>query len=231
MEETTNKKNHYLIPLAIVIAGVVIAGAVFLSQKSAGPKTPGPDSSLPDGDKPAGEINIAFDGFASIGNPDAKVLMVEYADFACPFCARFWQETLPEIKKDYIDTGKVRLIYKDFIVVGGDRAAEAAHCAQEQGKFWEYHDLLFSSQSEDRAKWADAAVHRGYAKELGLDEGALIECFESRRYQEKISNSSQEAIQNGGQGPPYFLINKVPVFGAQDYSEFQKIIDSLLAEQ
>ncbi len=229
MEE--KKLNPYLIPGAIVIAGAVIAGAVFLAQKPAAPQPSGSDSSLSQGGETPGEVNISFEGFESMGNPEAPVVMVEYSDFACPFCTRFWQETLPAIKRDYIDTGKVRFVYKDFIVVGGDRGAEAAHCAQEQGKFWEYHDLLFSRNAQDKSQWSNAEIHKGYAEDLGLDENALIECFESRRYQEKVVQSTQEAIQNGGQGTPYFLINKTSVFGAQDYSEFQKVIDSLLAEQ
>jgi protein-disulfide isomerase len=235
MEDNKSTKNPYLIPGAIVVAGIIIAGAVFLSQSQIFTKSfqlPAPEPSLTAQEESLpGEINIDFEGWPVMGNPEAKVTMVEYSDFACPFCARFWQETLPAIKKDYVDTGRVRFVYKDFIVVGGDRAAEAAHCAQEQGKFWEYHDLLFSRQTSDRASWGDSQVHRGYAKELGLDATALIECFDSRRYREKVVNSTQEAIQNGGQGTPYFLINEVPIFGAEAYSKFQQVIDSLLAEQ
>ncbi|TSC75534.1 MAG: DSBA oxidoreductase [Parcubacteria group bacterium Gr01-1014_30] len=231
--EHTTGHNPYLIPGAIVIAGVLIAGAVFLAQRnpSLGPSaTPG-TGELSGSELPAGNFQVDLEGWASKGDPSSPITIVEYADFACPFCGRFWQETLPQIERDYVDTGKVRIVYKDFIVVGGDRAAEAAHCAKEQGKYWEYHDLLFSRQAQDKTNWANSEVHRGYARELGLNESALIECFESRRYQEKVSKSTQEAVQNGGQGTPYFLINNTPVFGAQPYSSFQQVIESILAEE
>ena len=230
MEETTQKQNPYLMPGAIVAAGLIIAGAVILSQKAA-IQPPGADSGLPEEEQLAPrDINIELEGWATLGSPEAPVLMVEYSDFACPFCTRFWQETLPLIKRDYIDTGKVRMVYKDFIVVGGDRGAEAAHCAQEQGKFWEYHDLLFSRNAQDRSQWSDSSVHRGYGEELALDSDALVECFESRRYQEKVALSTQEATRNGGTGTPYFLINKKPISGAQQYSVFQEIFEEQLKE-
>lgn len=236
MEEKTQKQNPYLIPGAIVLAGIIIAGAVFFNQnkgifdETSNRSEAGAGTSV--NEEPAlSDIKVDFEGWPSIGKEDAPIVMVEYSDFACLFCKRFFDETEPLIKRDYIDTGKVRFVYKDFIVVGGDRAAEAAHCAQEQGKFWEYQALLFSRQAQDKANWADGKVHAGYAKELGLDEAALVQCFESRRYQEKVISSTQEAAQNGGQGTPYFLINGVPLFGAQPYSSFQQVIDSLLAKQ
>lgn len=230
-QQTTQKQNPYLIPGAIVIAGIIVAGTVFLTQKQSSPQpvTPG-SSQISEEELVLGDVNIELDGWASMGSDSAPVVMVEYADFACPFCTRFWQETLPLIKRDYIDTGKIRLFYKDFIVVGGDRAAEAAHCAQEQGKYWEYHDLLFSRHAQDRAQWSNSSVHRDYAEQLGLDANALVECFESGRYQEKVVRSTQEAAQNGGQGTPYFLINNFPLFGAQPYSSFQQVIEALLEE-
>lgn len=236
MEQTTNSKN-YLLPISIIVAALLIASAFFVSKNSSFSQfksaqfSTAKDQVKKSGQAAPQEFNIDIEGWPAIGDPKAKVVMVEYSDFACPFCTRFWQETLPLIKKDYIDNGKVRFVYKDFVVVGGDRAAEAAHCAQEQGKFWEYHDKLFSRNAQDRSQWADPEIHRAYAKELGLDEEALLKCFGDRRYEEMVTLSTQEATQNGGQGTPYFFINGKSVFGAQPYSAFQQIIDSLLAQQ
>lgn len=88
----------------------------------------------------------------TLGKKDAPVIMIEFSDFQCPFCGRFWKDTLPQIKKDYVDTGKVLFVYKDFplrqIHPLAQKAAEAANCAAEQGKFWEYHDALFGKQIE-----------------------------------------------------------------------------------
>lgn len=221
-QQKKERQNPYVIPLAIVLAGVLIAGAIFFRQ----PTEPIQGNT----ETQSGEVSVELEGWASLGDPDAPVVMVEYADFACPFCTRFSQETLPLIKRDYIDEGKVFYVYKDFISVGGDRAAEAAHCAGEQDKYWEYHDLLFERSSEDRQQWSDSQVHEGYAQELGLDSGALVGCFEDRRFQDKVSESHNEARQNAARGTPYFLVNNRPVSGAQPYSTFQRIINSALEE-
>lgn len=228
MKETIQKQSPYLMPGAIVIAGAMIAGAAFLTQENGQQQEPSP---LPGDETILGDINIELEGWPTMGSPDAPVTIVEYSDFACPFCKRFAEETKPLIKRDYIDTGKVRFVFKDFVVAGGNMAAEAAHCAAEQGKFWEYHALLFSRQTQDRAQWSNSSVHRGYANELGLDATALIECFESRKYQEKVARSTEEAARNGGEGTPFFLINEQPIFGAHPYSVFQQVIDSLLIQQ
>lgn len=234
MEEKNQNKNIYLVAGSILLAAVFIAGAIIYTKlpqsykESDTARNTAPSVTQErqgTGQKPSVDIN----NWPFLGSNNAKVVVVEYADYACPFCGRFWQETLPQLKKDYIDTGKVKFVYKDFIVVGGDMAAEAAHCAAEQGKFWEYHDLLYARQMQDRVNWSNPDIHRGYAKELGLNEDALIECFESRKYQEKVLKSSQEAQQNGAQGTPYFLINNIPIFGAQQYSVFKEAIDSLVS--
>lgn len=88
----------------------------------------------------------------ALGEEDAPIVMLEFSDFQCPFCGRFWSDTLPLIKKNYVETGKVLFVYKDFpltqIHAQAQKAAEAALCAREQGKFWEYHDVLFDKQTE-----------------------------------------------------------------------------------
>lgn len=235
MEQQETSSKNYLLPISIIAAALLIAGAFFVSKNSSfsqfkSIKSETTKEQVAKDEQSAEKIEVDIEGWPTVGNIEAKVVMVEYADFACPFCNRFSQETLPSIKKDYVDTGKIRLVYKDFIVVGGDRAAEAAHCASEQGKFWEYHDKLFSSAEKDRSQWADSEIHRSYAKELGLDENALLACFESRRYQEKVALSTEEALKNGGQGTPLFIINGESIFGAQPYSAFQTVLDIALNE-
>ncbi len=91
---------------------------------------------------------ITIDGFPTMGDPNAPVLIVEYSDFACPFCGRFHNGSKREIVSEYVDTGKVLFVRKDFITVGGNSAAEAAHCAGDQGAYWEYADLLYTNQSQ-----------------------------------------------------------------------------------
>lgn len=229
---TDNKQSPYIVPGAVVLAGAIIAAAVLLAQnippRITAPSQEQARAGLGQEALTPRDVQIELEGWPTMGNPDAKVVMVEYSDFVCPFCKRHYDQTMPLIKQQYIDTGKVRFVYKDFVVVGGDRAAEAAHCAGEQGKFWQYHDLLFARQAEDRGRWSDSLVHRAYAVELGLNADALVQCFEERRYQQKVLASTQEAQRNGGTGTPYTLVNNIPVSGARPFSVFQAAIEAAL---
>lgn len=235
-ETNNNNQNPYLVPGAIVIAGFFVAVALFFggggsNQPAQLAGTGAAPGAAPHEQQVAPEdVSIDLEGWPSLGDPDAPVVMVEYSDFSCSFCTRFAQETLSSIKSEYINEGLVRFVYKDFVVVGGDKAAEAAHCAGEQGEDaqWAYHDLLFENNATDKSNWSSASVHRGYAQELGLDANALVNCFESGKYSDKVAESTREAGQNGGRGTPYFLINDTPVSGAQPFSAFQAAIDSLL---
>lgn len=234
--KTQAPMNPYFIPVAIVIAGIVIAGAVMYSStnKSAS-KTAKPDDTINDNSGEPQKVNISVNtkGWSVLGSENAPVTLVEYADYVCPFCHRFWQDTFPSIKKDYIDTGKVKFIFKDFPVVGGEKAAEASRCAEEQGKFWEYHDLLFGDQTTESAdvqKWQDPETHKKYAQQLGLDANALVTCFNEGRYKSKVQEGTTEAMQNGGQGTPFFIVDETPISGAQPYSVFQAAIEAELAK-
>ena len=231
----TNKSqgSSYVVPVAIIIAGALIAGAVYFSNGTARPKTnTANDTDIEDDLGTPGPIDISVDinGWPVLGDQNAPITLVEYADFACSFCGKFHTETLPSIKKDYIDTGKVKLVYKDFPVVGGDMAAEAAHCAGEQGKYWEYFDLLFDKQSTDRGTWNTVEAHKKYAEELGLNANALASCFNERKYQTKVQAATAEALKNGGQGTPFFIVGETPISGAQPYSVFQATFDAELAK-
>lgn len=226
--------NNFLIPFSILLAGGMVALAVFFGL---GGQTGAPVAQEPTLDQQPAEDEIApqdvevdLEGFAALGDPDAPVLMVEYSDFACPFCARFHQQTKDQIVAEYVEAGIVQFVRKDFIAVGGDRAAEAAHCAGDQGAYWEYTDVLYANQEADRGNWASSDVHRGYAEQLGLDANALVSCFEDRTHQGRVGASSQEAVANGGQGTPYFVINGIPVSGAQPFNVFEQAIELALSE-
>lgn len=229
-----NNQNNYLIPLSILAAGAMVAVSVFLLGNNGGasPETANPNQPATEEREQIAPEDIEYDteGFASIGEADAPVTVVEYSDFACPFCKRFYEETKDMIIDEYVEAGLVRYVRKDFIAVGGNKAAEAAHCAAEQGDYFVYADILYANQANDRTNWGEAEVHRGYATELGLDAEALVACFESGKYAEKVARSTQEAQQNGGSGTPYFIINDTPVSGAQPFSVFKQVIDSQLNE-
>lgn len=217
----------YLALGATVSAAAFVGGALIFRQVPVDPQIAG--GALVSRQAPVGPV-IDLEGWPSLGDPNAPVLMVEYSDFACFFCKRLHDEIMPQIKEQYINTGLVRFVYKNFLGAGGYSAAEASHCAAEQGweAYWKYHNLLFERQIADRALWSEASTHRQYAKELGLDADALVTCFEERRYQDKVAASHQEALRNGGQGTPFVLINGTPIRGALPFAEFQAVIDAAL---
>lgn len=223
-------KNTYLIAGAIVIAGAMISGAVLFTNNSEiesdSLKGQVVDSSTETEkeNKNVDSRNIDIEGWPTQGDPDAPVVLVEYSDYACPFCKKLSDEAMSEIQANYVENGQVLRVFKDLAVVGGNLAAEAAHCAAEQDAYWEYHNILFENQTEDRGQWSDPEIHLKYAEELSLNSDDLVECFQERRYQEKVLKSTREAQSLGGRGSPFVIINEQPVSGAQPYQVFDMAI-------
>ena len=169
--------------------------------------------------------NVSVDDDPSWGPADAPVTIVEFSDFQCPYCARFVTQTLPQIKQTY--EGKVRFVFRDFplsqIHENAEKASEAAECANEQGKFWEYHDKLFSSQSA-----LDVASLKSYASQLGLDTATFDQCLDSSKYAQEVQKDLQDGTSYGVDGTPAFFVNGLLVVGAQPFASFQEVIDAAL---
>ena len=173
------------------------------------------------------------------GSKTARVAIIEFSDFQCSFCLSYVKQTLPQIDKDYIKTGKVKYFFRNLPLTDGHpnafRAAEAAHCAAEQGKFWEAHDRFFDHQ--DVLNPNDWPRH---AEALGLDKGKFNECLDSGKYDDEINADIDDAQKLGITGTPAFLIGvvapnstKVNVrqifMGAEAYDGFKKALDELLS--
>lgn len=163
----------------------------------------------------------------TLGSPSAPVTIIEFSDFQCSFCKRFWVETLPRLKEAYLDTGKARFIYRHFAILGkhSEQAALAAACAQEQGKFWEYHDQLFRNQGG--LAFTEAKLKQ-YSDDIGLNAGVFGTCLGTGKYREKVERETAAAVNLGGRGTPFFIVEQRLLFGAQPYSVFQRIIDEEL---
>lgn len=167
------------------------------------------------------KLTVNTDGYPSWGNPKAPVTIVEFSDFQCPFCSRAIP-TLTRIKQEY-GPEKVRIVFRDMPLPAHPRAvpsALAAHCANEQGKFWEYHDVLFNNQ----AKLEDEDLKK-YAKDLNLDAAKFEECYTSKRHEGILKKSSDEAQNLGIQATPSFVINGALLQGAQPFERFKEKID------
>jgi len=184
-------------------------------------------------------IKVLLDDDPVKGNPNAPVTIVEFSDFQCPFCSRFFTQTLPALQENYIDTGKIKLVYRDFPLDSLHPNARPAHiaaeCADEQGKFWEYHDVLFEKQSEwDRLSSADLSSQLNqYATSMGLESASFDSCLSSQSMADEVNADYLQAVQYGATGTPTFFIGNeksgfIKLVGAQPYSAFQAAIDSKL---
>ncbi len=164
------------------------------------------------------------------GTADAKVTMIEWSDFQCPFCGKFYADTLKQIEKDYIDTGNVKFIFKHFPLSfheNSQKAAEASECAGEQGseKFWLMHDKMLENQQA-----LTVVDLKKYAADLKLDPMKFDECLDTNKYAEKVKADMDAGAKVGIQGTPGFLINGIIVSGAQPFAVFEEVIKAELGE-
>ncbi|MBS3099069.1 DsbA family protein [Candidatus Pacearchaeota archaeon] len=174
-------------------------------------------------------IEVEEGNDASLGDENAPVTIVEFSDYQCPFCQRFWKDTLPKIKETYIETGKVNFIYKDFplsIHPQAQIAAEASECVRSKGrdeKFWKFHDKIFENQqslSEENLK--------AWAKELGTD---ITTCLKNGQFKDEVQEDFTYGSSIGVSGTPAFFINGILVEGAQPFEVFEQIIEEELAAE
>jgi protein-disulfide isomerase len=186
--------------------------------------TPGQVLGLDDGKKVDEKIDI--DKARTKGNENAKVTIIEYSDFECPFCKSFYDNAYKEILSKYVDTGKVKIAFKDFPLSfhkNAQFAAEASRCAAEQGKFWEMHDKLFENlenlSNDGYKKWAG---------EIGLNTQQFNQCMDNRKYKEAVEKETAESQRIGVQGTPTFLINGTALVGAQPFASFERAIEAEL---
>jgi protein-disulfide isomerase len=174
-------------------------------------------------------------GELSLGRSDAPLTMVEFTDYQCPYCRRFQAEVWPHLKRDYIDTGKLRYLARDLPLEfhsAAAPAAEAAHCAGEQGRFWEMHAALLAGEMD----FASGGIERR-AGALKLDMARFSECVARRKYAELIAAHAREADAAGIDGTPGFIVGRASgatldglrVEGALPYQEFAGLLNELLA--
>jgi len=202
------EKNKLNIGLAIVVAGVIIAGAILL--KGGKTPTPTPAPANKEAAAPSGVIKPISADDHILGSKDAKVVMVEYADYQCPFCGKFFTETVQPVLKSYVDSGKIAFVYRDFAFLGDEslKSSEAAECANDQGKYWQYHDYLFTHQNgENQGNFSDTNL-KTFAKTLGLDETTFNTCLDSKKYEQKVKDSTTEGGNAGVNGTPHSFFLK-----------------------
>ena len=176
---------------------------------------------------------IGIDDDPSLGDPKAPVTIIEFGDYQCPFCRQFWRETFPRLKKEYIDTGKVRVIYRDYPQAVHPEAmlsAMAAECADDQGKYYEFHDKLFREQDRrgrDVVRFKAPELKR-WAADIKLDTAAFNACLDEERHKDEVSKDYKDLEGLGIEGTPIFFVNGRALVGAHPFATFQKVIEDFL---
>ena len=239
METTTNseetitfKRTHFYSVLVVLAFAVgILTGYVVWGRPS--PQTQVVANDQPVVQAPAAtqspqftRYDVPSDGFPSLGPADAPIVIVEFSDFQCPFCKRFYDETYQQLMNAY--PGKIRFVYRHLPLTSihpeAFPSAEASMCANEQNAFPQYHDKLFENQDK-----LGRDLYMQIAATLSLDTDSFEECLNTGRYKDLVQQDSDFALNLGVQSTPTFFINGLAIVGAQPISAFQQIIDMELA--
>lgn len=226
-----SEQRSRLITIGLVVAGALLV-AFFLIYPSIRPV--GAVTSAEPRTRPQAQANMA-------GDPNAPIKLDEFADFQCPYCKRFAEQTESQIMDAYVATGKVYFVfhsYGDFIGPESKAAAEAAYCAGDQNKFWEMHDILFANQKAENAGDFTNSRLTAFAEKLGLDMNQFRTCFNGGKYDKKADQDAADARADNITATPSFVLSYTVngqtktelIQGALPFSEFQTKIDAALAE-
>jgi protein-disulfide isomerase len=214
-----------------VIIGVIVM-AIIVGITASYSSSPSETVNLDMG-RTHGTISTAM-GSPILGNPSAPITIVEFGDYQCEQCYAWFHKTKPAIVQNYIDTGKANLVFVDLAFLGRDspKAAQASYCAEDQGMYWEYHDLLYNSQESVDGGWANSERLKAFAFSLDLDMELFESCLDSEKYFKRVQYNIQQAKENGVRGTPGFFIvgpnEQQQIGGAQPFSVFKKILDSMI---
>lgn len=230
--ESTEKKDGLLIPGSILAAGVIVALSIVYAFGDRDGYTP-PDTNT--------VVDYADDD-PYLGSKDAPVTVVEFSDFQCPFCRRYWRDIIPRLKEEYVNTGRVRFVYRDFpltnIHPGAEPAAIAAECADDQGKFWEMHDKIFEEQDKratrpdkmDTVSFTEADLET-WGAAIGLNTGEFNRCRTERQHAAEVARDLSDGAAAGVNGTPGTFVNNRFINGAVPYDELRGAIEAELARQ
>ncbi|MDE1970505.1 MAG: DsbA family protein [Patescibacteria group bacterium] len=229
--KNNNDSSNILILAAAILGGSIIFSAAYYSVHNLGVS---PDHGATTPTVQPVDMEVLNRGGVALGNKNASVTVVEFSDFECPFCRVFWRDTFPALKKEYIDTGKVKFVYRNFPLSIHPMAvpyAEAALCANDQGKFWEMHDRIFGEQNklgegtittttnDDIIAWAHAT---------GLNMTQFSQCISQHIHADQIKADAADGSTLGVEGTPTFFINGKILVGALPPSDFERVIDAAL---
>jgi len=228
--DENQKSSGVLLPGSIVAAGLLIAGALVYNVGSENLPTANSNQPVNNATADSGSF---LDDDVVLGDPGAPVAIVEFGDYQCPFCGRFFRDAEQRLRADYIKTGKAKMVYRDFAFLGPESqgAALASQCAAEQGKFWAYHDRLFEVETLDSRENngnLNAKLFQSLADELKLNRAQFDTCMSTQKYRAEVEKDYNDGVAAGVQGTPATFINGKLISGAVPYSVFQSEIESAL---
>lgn len=238
--EEKSKNPNYLLPASILIAGVMVSASIIyaVGSKNSSPRSllevagngglAAVAPSLNDGGTPK-----ISDRDVVLGDPKAPVTLIEYGDYQCPFCGRFFSQTEQLLRENYVKTGKLKMVFKNLQFLGPEStaAAEAAECAKDQRQFWAYHDALYLAEIQD-GKENNGNLNRDLflklARDLKLDAGAFAACLDGKKYTAPIQKDTSDAQALGINSTPTTFVNGQKFLGALPYERFKDTIDNFL---
>jgi protein-disulfide isomerase len=213
-----------------ILLSIVMKGGMNFGSGSQGDSYV-PTPSAQGGGGSGAPVNVGVGHFPAQGKANAPVTVIEFADFRCPFCERFYNDAGKSIMTEYVATGKVKYYFRSFAFLGPEStaASEAAECANEQGKFWQFHDWMFDNQASesDLAYYSNDNLIK-YAAGVGVDKAKFTQCLTSHKYAAKVAEDVQDAQAAGVNGTPTTFVNGIAIVGAQPYSVVKAAIDNAL---
>lgn len=252
--EEMPSRGAWIIAGSILLGGLIISASILSSggafQKGAGSgsgtaqqPTGNPSAAAqPTGNQPSGPVKVSVDNDPILGDKNAPVTLIEFSDYECPFCKKSFTDLLPELKKTYIDTGKVKLVYRDFPLsfhANAEKEAEAAECARSLGNdatYYKFHDQIFTQTTSNGTGLALTQLPV-IAKSLGLNVNQFQQCLESGKFKDEVAKDIADGTAAGVSGTPSWIIGASSkdgqvegqlVVGAQPFSAFKTIIDEKL---
>jgi len=220
------KTSHFTLLVVTVVA--IISGVLFYQTST------NSQSINLDMNRQIGTVDTSL-GSPMMGSSNAPITIIEFGDYQCLNCKKWFLETKPDIITNYIDTDKANLVFVDIAFLGNDSipASRATYCAEEQRQYWNYHAFLYSNQLGIDNGWASIDSLKGYAYNLGLDMDLFVSCIDSEKYEKRVLFNTEESQRNNIKETPTFIIigpqgQQERIIGPQPYSVFQKTIDSLL---
>ena len=229
------------LPVSILVAGVMISGSILYAMNKGGasPKAEVPTGGNPTVGQPAavdrGTLLAVQERDVILGDPKASVTVIEYGDYQCPFCVRFFEQTEPQIIEQYVKTGKGKFIFRDLAFLGPEsiEAGEAAECAKDQGKFWVFHDALYAAEGKDGQEHNGNLNRELFVKiagDVGMNATQFGECYDANKYAQVVQDTVKAAQGSGVNATPTSFVNDQLIQGAQPFDTFKTAIDAALAK-